>query len=257
MPGWEGKPQEEPLWDSEDSTGLLVARLQLQRHRQSLVQPQGQRRQHAPHRELVPPEVQPTPLPRSATPEQTPRRSPMAPRPAPDRDRPIDSSSSAYRFDCRVVTRSTIATQTPPWSRAEHFATNARRCSGRSLFAGLTTLDGGDEPSAPAGVVDPDLVLGGLAEVGGQGQGRCGGAQTAVATPPPSSSRRPTVYSPPSSSSKSPRRLRIPGRGGPAARQCSHRASLPISRLTIIIGQPAMKSLPGSHVRQGRSEMVS
>jgi hypothetical protein len=37
-----------------------------------------------------------------------------------------------------VVTTSTIATETCCWSRAAQLATNTRRVSGRSLFAGLT-----------------------------------------------------------------------------------------------------------------------
>jgi hypothetical protein len=37
-----------------------------------------------------------------------------------------------------MVTRSTIATETRCWSKAAHFATNARRFSGGSWLAGLT-----------------------------------------------------------------------------------------------------------------------
>ena len=51
---------------------------------------------------------------------------------------PRKSSSSAYRFADRLVTTSTIATQTPSLSRAAHFETKRRRFSGRSLFEGLT-----------------------------------------------------------------------------------------------------------------------
>ena len=181
------------LRDAQDAAGLLVARLQLQRDREVGGEPEGQGRQRLAERQGVRQvsSCQASPCRRSGRPR---RRAEERRRPGKGRPGRGIRAARRYRSAVRVVTRSTIATHTWFWSSAAHLATKTRRCSGRSLLDGLTI-------STAATRRRPDRVSKTRTSYSSRA-GRSvatvnvgrGGAQTAVATPPPfSRSRRRSV----------------------------------------------------------------
>src|SRR5262249_18511351 len=151
--------------------GALVGRFQFHRQARSAVQPKRQRRQELAHGYRLAPHVQhrhsrPLPPVQSPSTQDRPpsRRAPGAGPPNPRR-----RSNSRWRPAARSVTTSPIPSPPPACRYVTHLATNASRCNGRSLFAGLTNSTAPasrgppDRLNTPTSTVTPDISKGWLA----------------------------------------------------------------------------------------------